>query len=164
MGNTSAAARVERITFPHCLLLGNQNRIRTDCDGEPFECSSRHTFEASFMCVIIQVASGPWSWNRCDILNGGGPAIECRDEADMIIRRSNIGGYGTGPRPSASIGILAWGTTAGASCKLMKCQIQNTVSHAAKFEALSTGELQNCKIKHCGRTFAVHPKATLLVQ
>jgi hypothetical protein len=129
------------------LDLGHAGELRTmACCWE-----SRDGYRAT----LSLLPGASWALADCEALNGGGVGIECT-EATLAAARCCLGGFGTGPRPSASAGALVWGRGARASrADFADCAFQHTVTHAARYASPgAAGRVVGCTLRNCGRGIA----------
>jgi hypothetical protein len=139
------------------LDLGQAGELRTTaCCWE-----SRDGYRATL--ALLPGAS--WVLADCEALNGGGVGIECT-EAALTAARCCVGGFGTGPRPSASAGVLVWGRGGRVSrADFADCAFQHTVAHAARYASPgAAGRIVGCTLRNCGRGVAAATPAGVHVE
>ncbi len=114
--------------------------------------------------ATISVAAGPWFFQGCGIVCGGGVCIKASDGAVMNVTDSRIGGLGYGPRPYASVGLIAWSAGDSIStCTLVECKFSHILTHTGRFLKGSTGIVHRCTQSNCRKGLAASATAKLLV-
>ena len=118
-----------------------------------------------YRATLALLPAASWDVSDCEILSAGGVAVDCA-EATLAAARCCLGGFGTGPRPSASAGAVVWAHgDRPARASFADCAFQHTVGHAARYAAPgAAGRLVGCTLRNCGRgVAAVTPDAVQLV-
>uniref|UniRef100_A0A7S4NUI7 Uncharacterized protein n=1 Tax=Guillardia theta TaxID=55529 RepID=A0A7S4NUI7_GUITH len=108
--------------------------------------------------------AGSLNLSSCDVFAGGGPCIECSEGSKLWATRNRIGGFGTGPRPSATVGVVAWGGESRCSVSLVDCRFQNIVNHAVRMYKMSSGEIKGCSLVNCGKSIMKDVDANVVVE
>lgn len=115
--------------------------------------------------AVAVVQSGPWSLSQVGVMCGGGICLELQDGADLVADDCTIGGFGRGPMPSASVGVVSWSNRAssgiGCSCNLSRCRFRYTTSNACRFQQGSRATLKECTLQGCGKGIAAHNSSIL---
>jgi hypothetical protein len=114
--------------------------------------------------ATISVSAGPWVFQGCGIVCGGGVCIKASDGAMINATDSRIGGLGYGPRPYASVGLIAWSAEKSIStCTLVECKFSHILTHTGRFLKGSTGIVQRCSQSNCRKGLAASSTAKLVV-
>ena len=112
--------------------------------------------------------SGPWSLSQVGVMCGGGICLELQDGAELVAQDCTIGGFGRGPMPSASVGIVAWSNRVasgvGCTCSLSRCRFRFTTSNACRFQQGSSASLKECTLQGCGKGIAAHNSSILSME
>jgi hypothetical protein len=118
-----------------------------------------------FRATLALLPAASWEIADCEVLSAGGVAVAV-EEASLDAARCCLGGFGTGPRPSASAGALVWARGDRPSrAGFADCAFQHTVGHAARYAApAAAGRLVGCTLRNCGRgVAAVTPDAVRVI-
>jgi hypothetical protein len=112
--------------------------------------------------ATVCVTSGPWLLRGCGIVCGGGVCIEAADGTQLNVSGARIGGLGYGPRPYASVGLIAWSSgQAGSEITLADCKFSHIRSHTGRFLRGSSGRIESCTQSDCRKGFAASAGAKL---
>lgn len=115
--------------------------------------------------ATLCISGGPWNLEGCGVTCGSGACVEASDGAVLESYETRFGGFGYGPRPSASVGIVAYSLSEkGCEVKLTKCMFCNTISHAARFQVGAIGHVIACTLQNCGKGLAASKQAKLTVR
>lgn len=115
--------------------------------------------------ATLCISGGPWNLEGCGVTCGSGACVEASDGAVLESFETRFGGFGYGPRPSASVGIVAYSLSdKGCEVKLTKCMFCNTISHAARFQVGAMGHVVACTLQNCGKGLAASKQAKLTVR